>query len=154
MDERRDDWRHGVDQNLVSLNAAQRVTDQQLDDLDLKYEIIDKVLRGDPESDTDGFAARLHNIENSAQDFRAELIKLRIADVQVRGFRWDFAKAVAVAIIGVLGTAIGILGLLITNWDKVEALVKAHRHPQEMTHRRRGRVHVVPAPEEEGQTWK
>lgn len=117
MDERRDDWRSGVDRSLVSLNAAQRVTDQQLDDLDIKYDSIDRALRGDPQEDTDGFLARLHHVENGIQEIRAELIKLRISDVEVKGFRWEFLTKVTVQILI-------LLGLLLMGWEKVEDLVK------------------------------
>ena len=117
MDERRSDWRSGVDQNLVSLTTAQRVTDQQLDDLELKYVAIDKVLRGDPETDTDGFIARLHNLENSVNELKAERVKLMVADVTVKGFKWEFLTKVTVQILI-------LAGVLILGWDKVESLVR------------------------------
>lgn len=117
MDERRDDWRRGVDQTLVSLTTAQRVTDQQMDDLELQYAAIDKVLRGDPETDTDGFIARLHNLENAVQELKAERVKFMVADVTVKGFKWEFLTKVTVQLLI-------LAGLLILGWDKVAELTR------------------------------
>lgn len=151
MDDRRDDWRTGVDQNLVSLNTAQRVTDQQLDDLDLKYEAIDKVLRGDPETDTDGFIARLHNAENAILELRAERVKFKVADVTVTGFKWEFLTKVTVQLLI-------LAGFLILGWDKLEGLyqkiihqepsllekkIERARHPK--SPKKMYRVRVVPS---------
>jgi hypothetical protein len=71
--ERRDDWKSGVDQNLMALNAAQRVADRLVNDLVKKYTSIDKTLRGDSELDTDGITARMHTLENTVNLLRAEL---------------------------------------------------------------------------------
>ena len=64
MDERRDAWQRGVDENLASLNTGQRVNDRLLEDLDANYSALDRLLRGDAEKETDGVIGRLHQIEN------------------------------------------------------------------------------------------
>jgi hypothetical protein len=101
-DERRDDWKAGVDDRLMSLTSSQRITDDQLDDLDLKYEAIDKVMRGDPEEDTDGIISRIHNLENAIQELRAERVKFKVEDVTAKGLKWQAWAAIIVGIAGLL----------------------------------------------------
>jgi len=138
MDDRRDDWRSGVDENLVSLNTAQRVTDREVEDLELKYEGHDKILRGDPEHDTDGLVARLHTQENLVNELRAEygalkqtirgyhdgspglegrvdaLEGIKKNRERKEGYYWQFITAVAVAIIG-------LVGIILTNLKEIKA---------------------------------
>lgn len=123
MDDRREDWRSGVDENLVTLNTAQRVTERQLDDLDLKYDDIDKLLRGDAELEHDGLIARLHSIETTLNKLAASVegikqiiegdhtghpgLKTELKDLkegrldrrQDRSDFWKFVTAIAVALI-------------------------------------------------------
>ncbi len=60
MDERRDDWRHGVDENLASLNAGQRSQDTKLDRLEEKQEETDSILHGETDS---GLIGRIEDLE-------------------------------------------------------------------------------------------
>ena len=99
MDERRDDWKNGVDKKLVDLTSAQRSTDDELDDLGLKYGSLDRILRGDPENDISGFQERLHNVENGLQELRAEKVKFKVADTAIQGFKWNFWTVFLSAII-------------------------------------------------------
>lgn len=99
----------------MSLTTAQKVTDRQLDDLDLKYQAIDKILRGDPETDTDGFAARLHVVENGLQEIRATLLKAHMADVEVTKSKWEFAGKI-------LERLLILAGILLLGWDKLQSL--------------------------------
>lgn len=101
--DRRGDWEAEVDDRLVNLTSAQRSTDKELDDLDLKYEAIDKVIRGDPEQDTDGIIARIHNLENAIQELRAERVKFKVADVASTGLKWQAWAVIIAAILGLLG---------------------------------------------------
>lgn len=124
MNDRRDDWRTGVDESLIMLKTAQRVTDQQVDDLEVKYEAIDKILRGDPEIDTDGFAARLHNVENGLQEIRATLLKMHMADVEVSKSKWEFAGKI-------IERLLILAGILLLGWDKLEGLYQKILHQKQ-----------------------
>lgn len=73
--DRRDDWRHGVDENLASLNAGQRVWERELTTIRNLLSDIDKLLRGDPKKDTDGLVSRLHHQENEVNLLKAILLK-------------------------------------------------------------------------------
>ena len=120
-DERRDDWKHGVDENLASLNTGQRVSDRLIEDLEVKYEVIDKILRGDPETDTDGFAARLHAVETGIREIQAEKVKSKIEDVEIRKSKWEFSGRILERIL-MLAVA------LLLGWDKLVPLYKKLIH--------------------------
>lgn len=75
LHDRRDDWRHGVDENLASLNAGQRVWERELAAFRKTIAEVDALLRGDTEKETDGIIARLHAVENSIQLLKAILLK-------------------------------------------------------------------------------
>ncbi len=137
MQDRRGDWENGVNENLVSLNAAQRVTDKIVQDLDIQYARIDKFLRGDAEEDVDGLIARLHALETRVNEMRAVIGALtntvsgdhtggkgheqRINALEGKrglsekreGWFWHF---VTTAVSGV----ILVLSYLILNWERVE----------------------------------
>jgi hypothetical protein len=126
-DERRDDWRHDVDESLVALNAAQRVTDRLLEDLDANYAALDRLLRGDPEKDTDGVIAKIHLLETQLARLNAVIfmdstgkkglqheVEILSSGERTQGERWKFATAVIVAIITSAA-------LVITNWDHIAA---------------------------------
>lgn len=132
MDERRDDWRHGVDENLASLNAAQRVMDREISRLWKAYSEDDALLRGDKEKETDGLIARLHQLETAINLLQA------VIDVDKAGNKGLTGRVEAlegrerttvevwkfwVAILGLLGA---IAVAVITNLDKIEAWV----HPK------------------------
>lgn len=165
-DDRRGDWQQGVDENLAMLNSAQRSTDRELGDQDILLHKHEETLHGT--SETSGLIGRIEAMEHLVAELHACVISSpgnkngldKRVDIledgaQSSGFRWTFATAVTVALIGVFGTAIGLLGLLIMNWDKVDTLVSHYRHPQELkAGKRRGRVREVTVPEEEGKTWK
>ncbi len=164
--ERRGDWEKGVDENLAMLNSAQRSTDKEINDLDLRGEEHERTLHGD--SETSGLIGRIEGLEHLTAQLNSCVfsspgnktgLDKRVDTLedgsQTSGFKWSFATAVTVALIGVMGTAIGLLGLLIMNWDKVDAMVYRYRHPTELKPgKRRGKVHEAPAPEEQGKTWQ
>jgi len=124
--DRRDDWAHGVDENLASLNIGQRVTDRLLEDIELQLADLDKVIRGDTELETSGHVGRIHNLETQVAELRAVVImdasgnrglqhdveELKTGERHSE-YRWKFFTSVVVAIIS-------LLGLLITNWSKLE----------------------------------
>lgn len=160
MDERRDDWRHGVDENLVTLNAAQRVTDSQLDDLELKFEDIDIILRGDPkDKDNDGLIAEVHALDTKVNDIRAELFRIKqsFSDEkheirEDRRLSWGNLTKIVIAII--TSGAIGLFWQDIKTYfekhqdlDSIEQmLVRAKRPKPKPKHRRAPRPLPPPAP--------
>lgn len=75
MDERRDDWKNGVDENLASLNAGQRIWEREQKGLRKALAEVDALLRGDTERETDGFIARLHRQETEINLLRAIIFK-------------------------------------------------------------------------------
>lgn len=115
MNDRRDDWRSSVDEHLMSLTTAQKVTDKQLDDLELKYEAIDTVIRGDPGDELAGLAERLHFVETGLQEMRTTFLKIKMADVEVTKSKWEFAGKIIVQVLI-------LLGMVLLGWDKLEGL--------------------------------
>jgi uncharacterized protein HemX len=133
MDERGGDWHRGVDENLASLNAGQRVWEREIDHLHKALSEIDTLLRGDPDRDTDGVIARLHQLENAINLLRAIILKdaaggrglvSRVEALETgersSDNRWKFATAVVVAVLS-------FAGLLLTNWDRLEGFLNSHR---------------------------
>lgn len=130
MDERRDDWQRGVDASLVSLN---RLWEREVAALHRSLSEIDAFLRGDREKDTDGAIARLHQLENSLNLLKAVILRdatggkgligrVEALESGERGSdnRWKFATAVVVAILS-------LSGLLLTNWERLEAFLIKQR---------------------------
>lgn len=160
MDDRRDDWRRGVDENLASLNAGQRIWEREFGSIRKLSAEIDKLLRGDPDRDTDGIIARLHQQENAINMLKALVLKDTAGNIgliarvealesgeRTSGNRWQFATAVTVAVIS-------LLGLLMTNWERLEAILSREskdpvtqminraKHPR----KKKAVYRVVPAP--------
>lgn len=121
MDERRDDWRHGVDENLASLNTGQRVTDKLIEDLELAQEHIDRLLRGDTEKGTDGVISRLHQLEDALQEIRAIMLKKKLAEVEIAKSKWEFSGRIIERII-IVAVA------LLLGWEKLVPLYKKLMH--------------------------
>lgn len=164
MDDRRGDWQHGVDENLASLNASQRVWDSE-QKLIRKLQIThDNLLRGDPEKDTDGLIARLHNLENDLNLLKAILLKDkagnkgivgRVESLETQEKTADTRQKVWIALIGLISA---ILVALVSNLDRIEAFLK-HGKPDAVSEAiERGKhpkgkkiykIRVVPAPEPE-----
>ncbi len=132
MDERRDDWHHGVDQNLAGLNAGQRVWERELVIIRKLLGEFDHLLRGDPDKDTDGVMARLHYQENEVNLLKAVLLKDKAGNRGLVGRvealekgekgaenRWKFATALVVALLS-------LLGLILTNWGPILAYLGHH----------------------------
>lgn len=71
MDERRDDWRGGVDENLASLNTGQRVNDRILEDLELKVSALDALIHG---TESTGLIGRLEDVESHTAELRSIVI--------------------------------------------------------------------------------
>lgn len=75
MDDRRGEWERGVDENLASLNAGQRVWEREQKAIRKAIADQDALLRGDTGKETDGLIARLHQQENEIRLIRAVLFK-------------------------------------------------------------------------------
>jgi|SRR6185295_17687882 len=127
MDERRDDWRQGVDENLASLNAGQRVWEREMTVIRKLLGEFDRLLRGDIEKDTDGAIARLHQQETEINLLKAVVLKDkagnkgligRIEDLESGERRSETRLKLYIALIGLLSAlAVGAL----TNMDKIGA---------------------------------
>lgn len=129
MDERREDWRHGVDENLASLNTGQRVNDRLIEDFDLAVSRIDNILRGNPEEETSGLIGRMEKTETDVAQLKSIVIMdasgkkglqhevaILSSGERTASDRWKFATAVVVA-------CISLIGLLITNWDRIQIYI-------------------------------
>lgn len=167
MDERREDWHHGVDENLASLNAGQRVWDRENTLFRKEVSELKSLLLGDAQKETDGLIARLHQIENQMNLFRAILLKDaagmgglvgRVEAIESGERRADSHLKLWIAIVGFLSaaTVAGITNIdriekffKQTSTDPVDKMIERTRHPKSR-HR-----HVViqqrqePGPEQE-----
>lgn len=111
-EERRDDWANNVDKKIVDLTSAQRTTDDLLEDLDANYAAIDRVLRGDPEKETDGLIGRLHHLEDTVNELKRVLVvdetgeKGLLHDVKVlkesREDKWTKWKNITAVLVALL----------------------------------------------------
>ena len=123
--ERRDDWKHHVDEHLVNLTTAQKVTDRQLDDLEIQLHAVDNLLRGDHEEGTSGLIGRLETVEHYLAELRAIIIMdatgkkglqhevaILSSGERTAKERWQFVTAICISVIS-------LLGLVLTNWDKI-----------------------------------
>jgi len=162
MDERRDDWKRGVDENLASLNAGQRIWERELKAIRKALAELDDLVRGDVAKETDGIIARLHQVENTVNLLKAVVMKDaaggrglvgRLEAIEKGEHRsdnlWKFVTALAVAILS-------FLGLLITNWDRlaafwnrkstdpVEQMIERAKHPKP----RHRHIIIRPPPDE------
>jgi hypothetical protein len=104
----------------MSLTSSQRTTDDQLDDLELKYEALDRVMRGDPEKETDGFIARLHAIETWVQEQKIEKVTFKVGEKTNDGIKWQVWGTILVAIITTGG-------LLMINLSRVKEALQAQK---------------------------
>lgn len=128
MDDRRGDWSHGVDENLASLNAGQRVWEHEQKELRRALDKIDRLLRGDVEKNTAGIIDRLHELETAVAEFKAVLLmdkaggnKGLINEVRElkegredRRLSWKLLTKIIVACI--------VSGLLGSLWPRIKAL--------------------------------
>jgi hypothetical protein len=155
MDERRDDWRHGVDENLAGLNAGQRVWDQELASIQKIVTGLDEMLRGDPLRETSGLVARLELIEHDLAKINAVLfvdptgkrglvheVEVLTSAERTASERWRFATAVVVALLS-------LAGLILTNWTKIEGVL-FDGHERTVQRPKRKRVPPVPVRDDLG----
>jgi hypothetical protein len=122
VNERRDDWCNGVDKKLVDLTSAQRSTDDELDELDLKYDSLDKIMRGDPENDIIGFHERLHTVETDLREIKAETIRAKIVGDSVQGIKWQSVTAIICAVIAALSVVLPHLDQIISVFHNDDAV--------------------------------
>ncbi len=166
-EERRDDWRHGVDENLVLLNSAQRSTDKELDELDLLAQKHERIILGDPENNKIGISAQTDSLETLVNELRAEIRSLRAtlygdhtghpglegrvdtledkrsAKERREGWAWDSFTKITVELLLVIA-------MLLLNWERIEDLIKSKIHPsppvaaQKVRRRKKPKPIVVP----------
>lgn len=74
MDERRDDWRKGVNDRLVSLTAAQRSADTELEDIGVQVADAARLLHGDEGEDKAGLIERIHELERLVNLLRGTVL--------------------------------------------------------------------------------
>lgn len=152
-DDRRDDWAHGVDENLASINAASRVLDREISRLWKAHAEDDKLLRGDKEKETDGLIARLHAQETQINLLHATLINhtARLGTLEGANQASENRIKLWVAIVGFL-SAVVVGGLY--NIDRIQALLNRKHKPDrleqmlENAKRPKARHRHVVAPEE------
>ena len=141
---RRDEWRHGVDENLASLNAGQRVLETSVRQLEQIVSGMDSLIRGDVEKETDGLIARLHDIEGSLRELRAVLFvdstgkKGLIHDVNELQGRRESRKATWINVTAIVVALIssGFLGhfwsAIVASWrkqpDPISQLMRKPKH--------------------------
>jgi hypothetical protein len=164
MDERREDWHRGVDENLASLNAGQRVWERELGMIRKLLAETDNLLRGDPNKDTDGAIARLHLVENEINLLKALLLKDaaggkgiigRVEDLESEERKSDRWLKVWIAVIGLLSA---LLVAAASNFDRIAAYLNRKntdplsRKIENAKHPKARRRHVIirqePEPED------
>lgn len=63
--------RNRIDERLVDLTTAQKVTNDHLDTIDETLDALDRTIRGDYEKDHDGLVARFKELEHSVSQLNA-----------------------------------------------------------------------------------
>lgn len=64
-----------VNESLVNLTTAQKVTNDHLDSIDETLDALDRVIRGDYEKDQDGLVARFKKVETYVNELRAVVLE-------------------------------------------------------------------------------
>lgn len=167
MDDRREDWRQGVDENLASLNAGQRVWERDLTAIRKALAEIDNLLRGDPERETDGLVARMHSQENDINLIKAILLKDKAGNKGIVGRvealeggerRSENHLKLWIAVVGLLSA---LTVAAVSNLDRIETFLnRRSRDPvdrmiERAKHPKGRHRHVIirsePIPEDAGQ---
>lgn len=127
-------WRERTDERLAALTSGETVQNDRLDETDEELHTIKEILEGKADDKNDnGIKGDIHDISITVNTLRALMapdslgqggIIARLkslehkAGLEERNIdnRWKFYTAIAVA-------AISLLGLLLTQWDRVRALL-------------------------------
>lgn len=67
--------RNRIDERLVDLTTAQKVTNDHLDSIDETLDILDRTIRGDYEKDHDGLVARFKELEHAVSQLNAVIFQ-------------------------------------------------------------------------------
>lgn len=127
-------WREKIDERLASLTTDTMVSQDRLEEVEEKLEVLDRSVRGDASKETGGIIERMHELEGKiarlwsvifmdaagGHGMYEEWRKIQAHERRVE-IHWKFYTAVVVAVISTVG-------LLLTNLDKI----KKH-FPQETT---------------------
>lgn len=145
--ERRQDWEHGVDQNLAALNAGQRVWERENEAI---YKLIgefDRLMRGDPDKVSDGLIGKLQDIQKDVNLLTAVVLKDGAGNkglqsrVQIledgqedRRLGWSNITKIAVALImaGLVGRFYGDVWQAFNKkpTDPISQMIDRAKHPQ------------------------
>lgn len=134
MDDRRDDWRHGVDENLAGLNAGQRTQDAKLASLESAQEEADALIHGETDS---GLIGRMEDLETEVSRLNSVIFQDALGrkglhhDIQVilenredRRLGWANITKIVVALI--MAGLVGRFYMDIAHW--VHPAPKPARH--------------------------
>lgn len=131
-------WRNSVDERLVNLNAAQKTADDDLDDIRVEVEKVDRILRGDPEENKEGLNAAMDRQQAEIQKFNRifdkdhlgnggllEDIRYLMEDRKRHEMRennaWKLVTAICVQFLI-------LIGLLVVNWDHIQEFIVLREH--------------------------
>lgn len=145
-------WRDSVESRLVSLTSAQKVTDDQLDDLSSQLEDQDELLHGNRKERDTGIVGQLNSIESSIHEIKRELYpdalnkgglvaehnEMRrkiLYGEQATVYKWQFWGMVLVAFISTVGLLIRSWPDVAAYWEKkptdtVERMIYNTKHPR------------------------
>lgn len=156
-------WREKIDHEQVTLMTGYQVLAERIKRVERQVSELHRAILGNPETETDGAMARLHQQENAINLLKAIVLKDsagtkglvgRVESLEsqerTQDSRWKFWTAIIVAIIS-------LIGLCITNWDKMSAFLNREegRDPveQKIEHARhpksRHRHYTVTIPSED-----
>lgn len=170
---RKDDqqWRDDVNSRLVSLTAAQKNTDDDIDELARKIEEFDELLHGDRRERDSGLVGQLNAIETALN----AVLRILHPDNLGKGGLINEHNALRDEVLGrkksseytwknwtaIVVAAIGAIALLVQQWPTIsdywrkemKAQGQVHREVQRAKTRRRvvPVIKVVPAPKQDAQ---
>lgn len=140
-------WRESVEARLVSLTSAQKVSDDQMDEMDLEIIGLKETLSGDPKDRKDeGLIGQVNANETTLNalnrviqpdalkeggmynEFQA-LKRAFYGKEKIREYRWTFLNSATVSIASIVVALISSAVLLVTQWDKVSAFLSREEKP-------------------------
>ena len=151
MNEREDDrkWRESVEARLVSLTSAQKITDDQLDEIAVDIEDLNETLNGTPKERDGGLIGQVNALETGLNSVRSVLQpdslghgglinEFRTLKHIVSGkeksleYRWGLLNSATVTIGSIIVALITSAAFLVTNWDRVSAFLKHEEKPSQI----------------------
>lgn len=125
-----DEWKHSVDDRLVSLTSAQKSTDGELDDIQIELKGINETINGDPRERDGGLIGQMNRMETGLNSVRNVLDP--IIDIErEKDYKWKILNSAVVSVGSIVVAIITVIGSLILNWDKISLYLKK-KDPLEM----------------------